>query len=414
MKNKNVQRPTLKLKFIPYLALRGKIFELNNLTLNDFINDFFETNPFVEFSGLYSYEDYIFNLADNEEDIYSFLDHQLNMTELGEEDKIIAQYIINNLNEEGYLKLSLCDIAKNFKVNVKKVEKILKLVQNLDPPGIAARDLAECFILQLERECVVSPRIKKVLKDHLKEIANGKCEQISKKYGLKIELLKDLKQKLAYLNPSPGLFLRESKHLVKIPDIIIERKGEDLSVLLNRSHRREFVINEKYREVLNSMEGEKKDEFELLLQKATWAQKAINQRDELLLKIGEKVLEANRSFFMGKGDFSERVLTGDFSDSPDLSETVISRIIQNKYIFTPRGIFPIHFFFKRKTVSFNTEEVKFRIKSLVGTEDKCNPLTDEQIMEELKKEGIQIKRRTVAKYRDMLNIPSVSKRHVDS
>jgi RNA polymerase sigma-54 factor len=413
MKNKNVQRASLKLKFVPYLALRAKVFEANSIELNDFINNFFESNPFIEFSNLYSYEDFVFDIPDKEEDIYSFLSHQLNMVELAETDLVIAQYIINNLNEEGYLKLPISSIAKEVKVRVKDVERVLKLVQSLDPPGIAARSLSECFILQLEREERVGFKVKGVITNHLQELAAGKFADISKKYGLSADFLRGLKEKISCLNPSPGLMLKESKNLVRVPDVVIEKDGDGLHTFLNKSCRREFVINEKYRDILDSLEKDKKEEFELLLEKAMWLKRAINQRDELLTRISNKILSANEDFFLGKISYPGKISPGEFSDSPDLSESVVSRLIQNKYIVTPRGLFPMRFFFKRKTVSFNDEEVKDKIKSLINAEDKNNPLTDDEVMQMLLKEGIKIKRRTVAKYRNLLNIPNTNKRRVD-
>jgi len=413
MENRNIQRPSLKLKFIPYLALRSRIFELNNLELDEFLNDFFEENPFIEFSNLYSYEDYVFNISDNEEDIYSFLNHQLNMFELDDVDKKIAEYIVNNINEEGYFKLTLGQVAKSFKIGVKDAEKVLNLVQTLDPPGIAARNLVECFILQLERESPVAPKVKKILKDHLQELADGKFEKISKKYGLKNEFLKELRQKISCLNPSPGLMLKETKNLSRVPDIIVEKEGDSFNIFLNKGCRREFVINEKYREALSSLDKDKKEEFEFLLEKAMWAQKAIKQRDDLLLRIGKKVVALNGDFFHGTNNYPEKVILGEFSDSKDLSESIVSRLIQNKYISTPKGIFPVHFFFRRKMISFNSEKVKVKIQTLIDAEDKKNPLTDEQVVQLLQKEGIQIKRRTVAKYRDKLKIPRVNKRRID-
>jgi RNA polymerase sigma-54 factor len=413
MKNKNVQRASLKLRFVPYLALRARVFEFNNLELNDFINDFFETNPFIEFSNLYSGEDFVFDIPDNEEDIYSFLSHQLNMLELDDKDKKIAQYIINNLNEEGYFKLPLVIVAKEFKVSVKEVERILKSVQSLDPPGIGARNLNESFIIQLGRESPITSKVKKIINDHLQELANGKFDKISKKYGLTKEFLKKLKEKIPCLNPSPGLMLKEAKNLVRVPDIIIEKDGENLNTFLNKNFRREFVINEKYRDILDSLDKDKKEEFEFLLEKAMWLQRAINQREDLLIRISNKILAVNKDFFLGINAYPVKMSLDEFSNSPDLSESVVSRLIQNKYIATPKGLFPVHFFFRRRQVSFNDEEAKAKIKSLIETEDKKRPLSDEQIMQLLESDGIKIKRRTVAKYRMLLNIPNINKRKVD-
>jgi RNA polymerase sigma-54 factor len=413
MKNKNVQRASLKLRFVPYLALRARVFEFNNLELNDFINDFFETNPFIEFSNLYSGEDFVFDIPDNVEDIYSFLNHQLNMLEIDDKDKKIAQYIINNLNEEGYFKLPLVIAAKEFKVSVKEVERILKSVQSLDPPGIGARNLSESFIIQLGRESPITPKVKKIINDHLQELANGKFDKISKKYGLTKEFLKKLKEKIPCLNPSPGLMLKEAKNLVRVPDIIIEKDGENLNTFLNKNFRREFVINEKYRDILDSLDKGKKEEFEFLLEKAMWLQRAINQREDLLIRISNKILAVNKDFFLGINAYPVKMSLDEFSNSPDLSESVVSRLIQNKYIATPKGLFPIHFFFRRRQVSFNDEEAKAKIKSLIETEDKKRPLSDEQIMQLLESDGIKIKRRTVAKYRMLLNIPNINKRKVD-
>lgn len=413
MENRNKQKASLKLKFVPFLALRARIFELNNVNLNKFVEDLFRINPFIEETNTYSYEDYIFDQFSEEEDIYSFLEHQVNMLEIGEKKKTIASFIVNNLNEEGYLKIDLKEIATHTGTCLKDVESTLKIIQTLDPPGIAARDLSECFILQLEREGSLSPKIKKIIKDYLPALSTGKLKDLSKRFGVSEEYLKKLRSRIGCLNPSPGLMFKEPKEQRKIPDLVIERDGDRFVALLNKGCRREFVISDAYRKALSALDKERKEEFEALLEKATWVMRAIEERDNLLLKIGDEIASINTDFFEGKRSFPEKISLSQFSEEHNMSHSILSRLAQNKYILTPKGIFPVHFFIRRTGVSYNDEEVKARIKTLIEMEDKKNPLTDEMIASALKKDGIRMSRRTVAKYRNFLRIPHASKRKLD-
>lgn len=417
MKNKNSQKPKIKLSFVPYLALRAKLIAMNGAELSDYIDNLFETNPFVEERRVIplATTDENYYSAENEEDMYSFLLHQFRMLNATDKEREIGEFLINNFTEEGYCNISLGKVAKKFKVKVNEVEKVLKRIQNISPPGIGARNLQECFILELERqEGKISGKIKHIIKDYLELLAREKYQEISKKTGVKENTLKELREKLIHLNPSPGLMFSKVREKVRIPDIIIENDGDSFNVYLNKVWRREITINERYKRMLKSASDPETEKFlQASFEKAEWSIRSIMARNKMLLDIGYFIAKNEYDFLKRKKLYPNKANIEQFCNALNSSPSIVSRLIQNKYVSTPRGIYPLHFFVQRKNVPYNDEELKERIKEIIKLEDPKNPLTDSQIVKKLTDMGIEIKRRTVAKYRNMLNIPPRSKRRLD-
>ncbi len=412
MKNKQSQKNTLKLKLIPYLAFRAKMLELNLPDLNNFINKLIDTNPFVEEDRIAPAKNANWEeLITDNEDMYSTLIHQFRMLSINEKEKEIGEYIINNLTQDGYFAIPMEKILKTFNVPLKVSEDILKKVQTLEPPGIAARTLSECFILQLEAESPLSPKIKHILTHHLKELADEKYINIAKETGLHVNTLKKLRDKISHLTASPGLIFQKEKTRLVIPDIIITQNGDILNIALNKKFRRKFHINNRYLQILK----EKVDSHYLkeLADKARWAEKSIQERDNFLFRIGEFIVKNEVDFLKGKAAFPQKHTFDEISKTIRSDASAVSRLMQNKYVETPVGTFPLHFFVQHKSRQFNDEEVKLQIKEIVKNEDKKDPISDRKIVYKLLEKGISIKRRTVAKYRKILGIHSSNKRRVD-
>lgn len=415
MENRRIQRPSLKIKFKPYLALRGRIFSISNLELIDYIRELLESNPFVEETNIVDVDSfYIENATRDDEDLYSFLDHQINMLEIEPCEKEIAEAIISNIDEDGYLRVSIEDIAKKWNFDLRKCREVLKLVQSLDPPGVAARNLSECFILQLEREEKLSPKVKRIIKENLEELAKLPLEVAEKKLKITKEEIINLRERIVNLNPSPGFAFREPNEIAKVPDLVVDKDDGEFKIYLNKSFRKEFLLARNYEAILKKIEDKEcKKEFQEFLEQAMWSKQAIENRDNLLLEIGKKLLENNIDFFKKEKPYPEKFSLEEFSKAFGLDYSVVSRLIQNKYIKCPRGILPLHFFVRHKLTAFNDEEIKNKIREFVEKEDKKKPLTDEELEGMLKKEGFSIKRRTINKYRSLLNIPPASKRRID-
>jgi len=216
---------------------------------------------------------------------------------------------------------------------------------------------------------------------------------------------------LICLCPSPGLMFAEVKGKRNIPDIIVETDGEVLNVSLNKTLRREIVVNQKYKKMLAEATDPKTIKFlQDFFQKAKWARMSIEERDERLLSIGRSIAENENAFLRGTQLYPKKMNIETLCKVTANSPSVISRLVQNKYIATPRGIYPLHFFVQRKNIPYNEEELKEKIKKIIFSEDKQLPLSDGDIVEKLATMKINIKRRTVAKYRNILGIPPRSKR----
>ncbi len=407
MKSKQSQKHKLKQKLIPYLAFRAKIMEMNLQNLNEFITNMLETNPFTEEdrtapAEMENWREYI----SSDEDMYESLIHQFRMIETDEREKEIGEYIINSLNKEGYFLVPIKKVAEKFNVPTKYVENVLKKVQSLDPPGIAARNLPECFVLQLENESTLSPKIKHVILHHLQELADEKFKEISKETELNVKTLKTLKEKISHLTAAPGYAFQKEKIKYTIPDIVIKEVDGKFLVELNKKFRRNFHINKKYIEMIKGEDSSLKE----LADRARWTKQSIEERDALLLSIGKFIAEKEKDFLKKAVRFPTKHSLDEIAKELNSNVSVISRLVQNKYIETPIGIFPLRFFIQHKGRSFNDEEVKTAIKEIIKGEDKSKPYSDDDIARILRAKGIDIKRRTIVKYRKMLGIPSSTKR----
>jgi RNA polymerase sigma-54 factor len=414
MKNKQRQEGSLRLKFVPYLTLRSKLFEMNLTDLNDFVNEIVVTNPFIEEDRMVplqnaEWERYV----SQSEDMYSNLLHQLRMLDIDKQTEIIAEFIINNLDEKGYFTMSLEKVAKNFHTSLKQVERALKKVQELEPPGIGARNIQECFLLQLMAEENPSPKIKHIIMNHLEELANDKFADISKKTGVSEEFLKGLKEKLSHFTAAPGFAFKQEKIKIVVPDIIIKQIGTSFEVFLNRKFRRSFHIKEDYLEMIKNMQNGKAKKFRQMAENAKWIAKSVEERDSALFKIGQFIVQNETEFLSSKIPYPRKHTFEKFAEYLNSDISSVTRLMQNKFVETPVGIYPLRYFVQHKARDFNDERLKIKIKEIIDSEDKKHPLSDEEIAKEIVKLGINVKRRTITKYRKILGIPSSNKRRID-
>ncbi len=413
---KNKQKPSVKLKFVPYMALRARVLEMNLLELNEFVNQLIVSNPFIE-EARYAPEtvqpnDFEKYIAKSE-DMYENLLHQFRMLDLDETTERVGEFIIKGLNEDGYFTMPLGSVSKQLNVSLKDVEKALKIVQSLDPPGIAARNLPECLLLQLESQEKVSPKIKHIILNHLKDLGDENYSTLSKKTGLKVGTLKALREKISHFTVSPGLAFKES-HIKKIivPDLYILQAENGFEAHLNDKFMRKFFINDNYLKILKNNKKNTDSEFVRMAEQAKWTLQSFLERRKMLLEIGNFIADKEKEFLSGTIPFPLKHTADEIAHFLGTDESSVSRLVQNKYVETPVGIFPIRYFLQNKSRPYNDEELKIKIKELINNEDKTHPLTDEQIAKILSESGLNIKRRTVVKYRKLLKIPSSSKRRL--
>ncbi|BAL80773.1 RNA polymerase factor sigma-54 [Caldisericum exile] len=411
MENKNRVKQILRQKFLPYLVLKSHIFELPNLELNKYIDNLIESNPFIDEGDTIVYEEFETVLAPQDDDLYSFLRTQIEVCPVDDTLKEIAYKIVDNLDECGFLTKNENDLVKEIGVKKSDFRKALEFVQTLEPIGVAARNIQEYFVIQLSNEDEVPAEIKKLIFNDLENLMKENYKELIKKYKMSKEELFSLREKLLSMDACPAKEFRTVNFISHVPDIIVEKDGDDFKVSVNRSSRRVIRLVENYAKLIDRLQDKiEKVELEDLLNRAQWSIHAIEERDNLLEKIAQRIVSENVDFLKGTGEVNKLSIEDFVSEDVDYS--TISRLIQGKYILTPISMFPLRYFIKHKNEKFNEEKVLKEIREIIENEDKTNPYTDEEIEKILKDKGYDIKRRTVSKYREKLKIPNSSKRKV--
>ncbi len=359
------------------------------------------------------------------------LTEQLYLLDMTEKQFIIADTIIGNLDESGYMNRELDAIVDDlaFSINVmvteEEVEEVLKMVQELEPAGVGARDLQECLILQLKRNQggdITKYTAIKILENHFEEFTKKHYTQIQKKLEIEEEDLKDAIDAIIKLNPKPGGSMREAakNHQQIVPDFIVNEFEGRVDLQLNSRNAPELKVSRDYEVMLrNYSEGAKttKSDKEALmfvkqkLEGAKWFIDAIKQRQNTLLLTMNAILQYQYNFFLtGDETHLKPMILKDIADTVGLDISTISRVANSKYVQTNHGIFPLKYFFSESLSTDSGEEVSTRevkkiLSEAIAAESKRKPLTDEKLAELLQEKGYNIARRTVAKYREQLNIP---------
>ena len=357
---------------------------------------------------------------------------QFNLRSDTEREDILGEYIIGNIDDDGYLRREVenmvDDLAflQNITTDTDELTVVLKIIQDLEPAGVGARDLRECLLLQLERkdQSVRSVALATtVLTDYFEEFSRRHYEKIMSKLGISEEDMKSIVDEVLKLNPKPGgavsdPYSKSAQHI--IPDFILEQTDTGLELSLNNRNIPELKISRGYSEMLESYSRDKaagkqnRDAIMFVKQKldsAKWFIDAIRQRQNTLLLTMNAILQYQREYFIEGDDTKLRpMILKDVAEMTGLDISTVSRVANSKYIQTHFGIYPLKFFFSEgmQTDSgdeVSTREIKRILQECLGNEDKRRPLTDEKLTEILQEKGYQIARRTVAKYREQLNIP---------
>ena len=345
---------------------------------------------------------------------------QLGMFSDSNEDFLIGQEIIGNIDENGYLKASLEEIAATLTTTADKVEGVLKLIQKFEPAGVGARTIAECLLIQLESANEKDPLLKSLLENHLEDIAKKNYNHIAKALKEPIEKIEPLIKKILKLDPKPGrnYSTHEAQHVV--PDILVMEKGKGLEIAINDEDIPTLKINEDYRALLKdkSLDSQSREFLTQKLDTALEILRAISKRKFTLRKIVESILEIQQGAILNESLSSLKPLTfKEIAQKIDMHESTVCRAVMNKYIELPHGTtVALKSFFSSHTHDANGQSVssthiKGLIKGLIDREDKKRPLSDQAISAILLKENNQVvSRRTVAKYREELKILSSSYR----
>lgn len=361
----------------------------------------------------------------------SMLD-QLAMANLNEEQRKLAEYIIGNIDDDGYLRRDLPsisdDLAFNLNMDVKEdeLEELLEIIQDFDPAGVGARDLQECLLLQIQRKKASPATLlaEKIISEYFDEFTKKHYDKILRKFDVPEEELKDAVNEILKLNPKPGGAysnpLSKSNQVI-VPDFILENHDGELDLSLNQRNVPDLRMNAHYLEMLKTysenrknISRDQKDAMLFVKQKldsAKWFIDAIRQRHQTLLVTMSEIIDFQKEYFQ-EGDETKLkpMILKDIADRTGLDISTISRVSNSKYIQTNFGIFPLKYFFsegmqKDTGEEVSTREIKKILEECISAEDKRQPLTDDRLTQILKEKSYPIARRTVAKYREQLGIP---------
>jgi len=361
-----------------------------------------------------------------------YLATQAGLRSLDERQEVLLDYILGNLDEDGYLRREIENIvddlafSQNISTSEEELLEVLHVVQDLDPAGVGARDLRECLMLQLERKDKDNPAVNnaiRIIDKYFNEFTRKHYDKIKSRLELSNDELKEALDEILKLNPRPGSSFndpmsRDSQHI--IPDFILEYTEDGLEISLNSRNLPELKINRTYAEMLESYSASKeknkkqKEAVTFVRQKldsARWFIDAMRQRHNTLLLTMNAILDFQTEYFLEGDETKLRpMILKDIADATGLDISTVSRVANSKYIQTHFGILPLKYFFSEGMQTDSGEEVSTReIKSIlqecISKENKDKPLTDERLTEILQSKGYQIARRTVAKYREQLNIP---------
>jgi RNA polymerase sigma-54 factor len=366
----------------------------------------------------------------------SFQEYLLNQFYLknfpDENSRFIGEYLIGNIDEDGYIRRELGAISddlaflQGLEVPVEKINEILKIIQELDPPGIGATDLQDCLLIQLKRKektpvrnCAI-----RILEDHFDAFSKKKYEKILKSLDLTEDELKEAIKEITLLNPRPGNAWEsnmETKMAHITPDFFVESVNGELIFSMQEQNIPELRVSKEYGEMFNNyskqngkQSSEKKEAINFVKQKldsAKWFIDAIKQRNTTLRKTMSAIIDIQRDFFLSgdESDLKPMILKA-VAELCGYDISTVSRVSNSKYVQTSFGIYPLKYFFSEAMTNdegeeISTREIKAILKKCIDEEDKSKPLTDDLLMKELKNKGYEVARRTIAKYREQLTIP---------
>jgi RNA polymerase sigma-54 factor len=354
----------------------------------------------------------------------SLTDHliwQLRLSPLKDDERRVGEQIIGNLDHNGYLVASLEEIAVLEKVELAVVEEVLKKVQEFDPPGIIARDLKECLLNQARLLGKVRPLVERIITGHMNDLVVKNYLHIARKLKASLEDVMAAVMIITNMDPKPGSVYNEERIQAIIPDVYVIKSGDDYKVILNEDGLPRLRISNFYREIMSGTSGGMKAEngkkyIKERVQSATWLIKSIQQRQRTIYRVAESIVRYQREFFEGGISYLKPLILRDIADDVEMHESTISRVVTNKYMHTPRGIFELKYFFgssihKSGGDDVASKSVQEEIRKIIKEENREKPLSDQGIVESLQRQsGITIARRTVAKYREMMGVLPSSRR----
>ena len=348
------------------------------------------------------------------------LSWQLSMAALQDDERKLGELIVGNLSDDGYLNASLEDLAKETGMQLEDAEEILKIVQNFDPVGVGSRNLQECLSIQARFMTPRQPLVEKIISNHLSDLERKNYGAVAKALGVSLEKVIEATKLILEFEPKPGRSFHTSDTQYITPDIYVYKVADEFVIVLNEDGMPKLRISPYYKNILASAQKDQnkvtKEYVQEKLRSAVWLIRSIHNRQKTIYKVTDAIVKRQRDFFEKGVQQLKPMILKDVANDIGMHESTISRVTTNKFVHTPVGIFELKYFFNSSinaadgSDSLASEAVKEKIRQMVQKEDAKNPLSDQKIVELLRGDNIEIARRTVAKYRDMLGILSSGKR----
>ncbi|GHF78641.1 RNA polymerase factor sigma-54 [Thalassotalea marina] len=366
-------------------------------------------------------DDFVYQ-GETTDSIQDHLRWQMQLTPFTDTDAAIATAIIDAIDDAGYLTVTTEDILESVgieDVELDEVEAVLKRINVFDPVGVGARSIAECLLIQLNQFDKSTPWLeesKKVISEHIDLLGNRDYRQIMRKTRLKEDQLREVIRLIQSLDPRPGDSVIQGEEQYIVPDVSVEKRNGRWVVELNPDTAPKLSVNQQYASMARSMKNATDSQFiRSNLQEAKWFIKSLESRNDTLLKVSNCIVQRQQGFFEHGPEAMRPMVLNDIAEAVDMHESTISRVTTQKYMHTPRGIFELKYFFSSHVSTENGGEcsstaIRALIKKLVAAETPAKPLSDSKMAELLAEQGINVARRTIAKYRESLNIPPSNQR----
>lgn len=422
------QRQTQKLAMTQKLQQSIQILQYTTEDLIDYIDNQALENPLLEveypsYSSGYAKPrdasgeevDYLSQIPDTS---ISLFEHLLDQVHLNYRDTYLRQlvlYLVEYIDLNGFLQITLEEAAEKTGGSMVQLLDALTLIQQLDPAGVGARNLQECLMLQTERDNAAPHLAYVVLEENFNELVDRKWENIAKHFGITLSDVQEIFDYIQGLTPTPGAVYGSTEGLFIIPDLTVKVKEQDVQVLSNRKSMPKVKFQQNY---FARMEKSQDPEVIKYLkdkqQDYEWLKKTIQQRGDTIYRVGEAIVARQKAFFLNNDRPLKPLTLKDISEELGIHESTVSRAVNGKYLETDFGVFELKSFFSKKigaeTNDRSSNDAKHLLQELVNQEDKSKPLSDQKLTELMKEKGVNISRRTVAKYRDALTIPDSTKR----
>lgn len=357
------------------------------------------------------------NTLTRKETLHDHLSFQLNMLVVSKEEQEVGEYLINDIDDDGYFRHNFADYARVNNLDPDTVEDMLDVIQHFDPIGVGASNLKECLQIQIRFHHLANGVIEKIVEHHLAQLESKNYPAIAKSLKIDLDSVIESVKLLTELEPKPGRPFGDNKTTYITPDIYIYKDGDKWEISLNEDGMPMLKVSQFYKNALTQkMYGKEENEYiQDKMKSAIWLIKSIQQRQRTIYKVMESILQFQKDFFEHGVSALKPLVLRDVAEDISMHESTISRVTTNKYVHTPRGIFELKYFFNTSVSGTEgeelaTESVKDLIRNVISSENPKKPLSDQNLAEKLKIYGVDIARRTVAKYREQMGFASSSKR----